>query len=1375
MRLTPTIGLFVGLLLTQPRPSIAAEALYVADTARDRIVIADPETLKVVDSIPLGSGIRPFGLALSADELHLFVTAELGTVATVDLARRSITRKATGGYGYERPILTGAAAAQFLVLGSTIFDTISLGVVGGFNSAYTPTAGLSVLPASVIANNEHTINRLDVQTRRVAATYFSQSKIVALVATRDGKEVWYGDRTHLVQLDSTTLAPLAEVPLVGVNLLIADPERGIWAQSGGRFIPIVGGEFNPSRSLPAPQVTSATRAHILADGRLILVDLTMRAYVIVDPTLPVQTQQYRLERPEEPIEDIVFSSRSARAWLARRSGIYELDLDHQTETPVLAAAAPVELASDPTGTRLAVADQAARAVLLINVEDGAQTTIATGGEPSSITFHPSGNAVFVAGHEFIRAYDLSGRLLHSYDAGWFEHPAVSPDGKLLFVTDHQETVAVFDVESAALLRQVDLGGPGDTVFGNIAFDHSGNAFLAQPDGYTVWRFDLATLEPYPTALQGQARSVVFDSTRNTLLASLDPPYPHDRDEAHNSIVATLALATMSSGRPMGLDGSAGSLAISADHKWLAAAASLQGGVQLISLERGATQGFIGMPAGSLVFARKPAVRFGLTELGLNTAIASPVVPDLEKASANSSVGLDMIWAGTPSTHAGLGEISFFFDRATAVRPVSSDTPDCKLVGPFEGCTLAAAFRPRGCEPGISCDHVAWRPACPSKRLLQPGQSLLRCTVDVSPDAAPGLHPVAGNTWSNVDGVGFTGGVVVTSGEARAGTPSRTPYPTRTPTVTSTPTATPHHPQILIDARPSTLAPGEDLLVATVLLGDSSNIVSLEYDVDLPPDITIDSDAYGSPICVRSNADRFSAVSVSPSGACDTGAATCGSRLHGFVPATASGVRQIGDGPIVQCHAHVRSDADAGEILLTAAFFSSTSDPYVVNEPLVATSRLTIRGSGTPQSSPTPTVTPTPSATAPDLADDAELNGVIVYAGLGGVGIAAVDPFDLNAIASYLYDGFGLGYGPPALALDPSGQLMFAGSVDRFYILAPCTQAFSGDAFGLDELTDLALFEDGGLVWVAAKDRVTALDLASLQPQVTIRAAGHSRLTAGLASRRLYVSPYADRFNDFAINGILRAYDLTNGELQAEAPALAEFDRGLGNAIELSRDQRQLYVTSAPCRDPFCGADDRGSGRIVVLDAMSLEVRDVFTLPPPYFPTAVGVHPDGRTLWVGATSDEQSRVFSIQVDTHEIREILAPPSALADIKFSASGQWAYLLTRSPGAISRVDVLTHRIVAHHVYGDINNFPTEGGRLVIAPRPPECATIPARCPCDCNRDGATSIDEILVNVGATVNGAADLSCSHPASDVAGLVACVQSALGSCSAPRSIVSSAP
>lgn len=129
---------------------------------------------------------------------------------------------------------------------------------------------------------------------------------------------------------------------------------------------------------------------------------------------------------------------------------------------------------------------------------------------------------------------------------------------------------------------------------------------------------------------------------------------------------------------------------------------------------------------------------------------------------------------------------FSFDPTTPIRSTSSGRPDCTPNPAIDKAATIFSFLPPFCSPGFDCSGV--RAVVDSLANFDPipdGSVLYTCTVDISPFALDGTHPllnsnVLGSTPGGrpIAGLGIDGAIVTTGGMIP-------PTPTPTPDIDTT--------------------------------------------------------------------------------------------------------------------------------------------------------------------------------------------------------------------------------------------------------------------------------------------------------------------------------------------------------------------------------------------------------------------------------------------------------------------------------------------------------------------------------------------------------------------------------------------------------------
>ncbi len=345
-------------------------------------------------------------------------------------------------------------------------------------------------------------------------------------------------------------------------------------------------------------------------------------------------------------------------------------------------------------------------------------------------------------------------------------------------------------------------------------------------------------------------------------------------------------------------------------------------------------------------------------------------------------------------------------------------------------------------------------------------------------------------------------------------------------------------------------------------------------------------------------------------------------------------------------------------------------------------------------------------------------------------------------------------GPFAITLGESGA---GAGIDRVFGEVIVVDTATRDVIKripLPEPLSIAISPDGGKAYVAGSEALFVVDTAT--NEVIDETALHSATHLALApdGARIYVAePLLD---------LVSVFDA--GSLQAEAAIVAPAG-SRPSRIAFTPDGASAFVTL------------RNFQSVAVIDTAANEVVDL--IPVALHPNNLSICPDGSLLYVvheglsfggqgptGPIDGPFGLVTVIDVHSRRIVERISLEKVAVDVATTPDSAFAYV-TDAAGRVILIETATQRIV------DIFNLSDErvprGGPIEIANLPGGCELRPT-CAGDCNRDGVTSIDELIRSVNVALGKLSVDTCAAADADGNGsvtveeLVAIVDRSLNGC-----------
>lgn len=231
----PIVLAVVAAACAGARPGAASEArslAFVAHQATDAVSVVDGEAVVVTAVVPVGDGIRPSAVALSADGRRAFVmNGERQTLTTIDVAAHRITADVpvgpfTGSYLHD--VAVAADGTVYVAAGGSGCGGGVAVVRDGRQVTTLPLIDASAVAVSadgqrLYAAGEYGLAVVDTATRHVVRT--TDARVTTLVADPDGRHVYgrrtrYGPTETLVAIDTErdTIATLSlPDPVLGLG------------------------------------------------------------------------------------------------------------------------------------------------------------------------------------------------------------------------------------------------------------------------------------------------------------------------------------------------------------------------------------------------------------------------------------------------------------------------------------------------------------------------------------------------------------------------------------------------------------------------------------------------------------------------------------------------------------------------------------------------------------------------------------------------------------------------------------------------------------------------------------------------------------------------------------------------------------------------------------------------------------------------------------------------------------------------------------------------------------------------------------------------------------------------------------------------------
>ncbi len=251
----------VGGYLTDIIDDPGGKAVYVADALGNRIVVIDPQSLRIVGTIATPK--EPWSLAF--DKSVLFVACRGGKcIATVDLAQRKVLKTSTLPAAPLHVELRDKPEAHLAVWSSPqVFDAATCAALAPDEQSYGGSA-----PRTSVRVNQQTVwdcsgpgsVRLkvgkDETTVDVSSVTRSPRPCLALLGKRLCFTAPEEGRVGVIDTEKKTLIKTIEVGGKPVDM-VADPERGklyVADGEGSRVVTIDANSLSVTKAVPVPEV-----------------------------------------------------------------------------------------------------------------------------------------------------------------------------------------------------------------------------------------------------------------------------------------------------------------------------------------------------------------------------------------------------------------------------------------------------------------------------------------------------------------------------------------------------------------------------------------------------------------------------------------------------------------------------------------------------------------------------------------------------------------------------------------------------------------------------------------------------------------------------------------------------------------------------------------------------------------------------------------------------------------------------------------------------------------------------------------------------------------------------------------------------------------
>lgn len=504
--------------------------LYVANHGSDTVSVIDTTTHSVVDTIAIGDGIRPRGIAVSRDGATLYVLAD--TLWIIDARTRQVR-------------------ATLPASGEGIAEGMDISFDERWCAAWDRRGTVSI-------SDTKTGSRVDVQ---VGDTYLTN-----------------GNTSGFTRVSWQTNGLLRVEGLHGVATI--DPQTGQMFELGqddvedsqstlvdhSRFV-TPDGRFTYFASSPAVRVVETARQFVYANiglagdwrridptpdarfaylsgvgGRIAVVDLATNI-TIAELQLPTQGDAPFLAMQSDG--RVLYATTSA--------GVFAIDVNTNRATTLLTAAGPTGIAVSPDGTTALVVNLIAGSVTAIDTtESGVRAVIPLERRRTDVTFTRTGQRAYISGwRRGIEVIDpLRATIAEHIDSTYSESVALSPDGKVLMGSYYGDDVVFTDAITGVELEYHSLACGGDYGIGRMAFSPDGTrAYVANTDCREINVFALDDFSQVKAIYGGDSPTDIAIAPTGDRLYVVDAGY-NTMDDVSGNFRRSLITVDLQTGAPL---------------------------------------------------------------------------------------------------------------------------------------------------------------------------------------------------------------------------------------------------------------------------------------------------------------------------------------------------------------------------------------------------------------------------------------------------------------------------------------------------------------------------------------------------------------------------------------------------------------------------------------------------------------------------------------------------------------------------------------------------------------------------------------------------------------------------------------------------------
>ncbi len=523
-----------------------AEVAYVTDDQRDVVSVLDTATRSITDTIPVGPGIRPCGIALSPDGRTAYAAnPSPDTVSVIDLATRttsSIALRCPTDACQPRGVIV-SPDGHFLYAVSEEFDreearvaiteidapahavtrtfTVPADGVSGGCLAGAITADGRLLYVPVVSTSgtpvvsPFALSVIDTATGG-ELTRLASPPLRAVVALPSGEALAAATPGGLAIINATTQAIERVIPIAGdVGLIAVNPDGVTAYVLGSCLVNVVDLARGIVRTtIPLGPLCSAWDMAVTPDGaHLLVAEITGPSIIEIDTATNALTKTLVLN---QEIGSLAVASDSNTLYVAngtpgivvanrsfdRAGALLRVDLRSDAVTSLFPPAGPSAVAATPDGNQLYVANSLSDEVVVVDARLNRVQARIQIPAPSSLAVESTGHRIFVgsaAGDSGrVTVIDRQATAIASSVAldGPVSALAVAPDGRRLYAaTRRGETTAIAVLDVATLTRVATI--PADTSLTALVFAPDGGALYAAQSHYALNEVTggVATIDP----------------------------------------------------------------------------------------------------------------------------------------------------------------------------------------------------------------------------------------------------------------------------------------------------------------------------------------------------------------------------------------------------------------------------------------------------------------------------------------------------------------------------------------------------------------------------------------------------------------------------------------------------------------------------------------------------------------------------------------------------------------------------------------------------------------------------------------------------------------------------------------------------------------